>query len=103
MQLYLRPLRIISFIFWRSASISGSAKAASSVLTLLMFALVPREGWAVGSIEAERCGYDLRCTQGDQERHMELKGTPGDQPAFIFTAQELRCANEDKAFELWVV
>lgn len=82
---------------------SGSAKAVSSVLRLFVFALVPREGWAVGSIEAERCCYDLHCPQGDQERHVELKGTQGDQHAFIFTAQELRCANEDEAFELWVV
>ncbi|MFO1436821.1 MAG: DUF3883 domain-containing protein [Verrucomicrobiaceae bacterium] len=61
------------------------------------------EGWVVESVEAERCGYDLHCTQGDQERHVEVKGTQGEQPAFIITAQELRCADEDNAFELWVV
>ncbi len=66
-------------------------------------AALTREGWAVESVEAERCGYDLHCTQGDQERHVEVKGTQADQPAFIITAQELRCADEDDAFELWVV
>ncbi len=41
--LYLRPFRIISLSFWRSASRSGSAKGLSKVLTLfvLVFALVP--------------------------------------------------------------
>ena len=38
---YLRPFRIISLSFWRIASMSGSAKAVSSVLTLFVFALVP--------------------------------------------------------------
>jgi len=66
-------------------------------------AALTREGWAVESVEAERCGYDLHCTQGGQERHVEVKGTQGEQPAFIITSQELRCADEDDAFELWVV
>lgn len=66
-------------------------------------AALTREGWVVESVEAERCGYDLHCTQGDQERHVEVKGTQGEQPAFIITAQELLCADEDDAFELWVV
>lgn len=61
------------------------------------------EGWSVESVEAEKCGYDLHCTQDDDERHVEVKGTQGDQPAFIITAQELRCADEDTYFELWVV
>jgi hypothetical protein len=34
-------LRIISFTFYRSASMSGSAKALFSVLALFVFALVP--------------------------------------------------------------
>ena len=41
MPCYLRPLRIISFNFCRIASMSGSAKAVSSVLTPFVFALVP--------------------------------------------------------------
>lgn len=66
-------------------------------------AALTREGWSVESVEAEQCGYDLHCTRGDQERHVEVKGTQATQPAFIITAQELRCADEDDAFELWVV
>lgn len=38
---YLRPFRIISLSFWRSASRSGSAKGLSRVLTLFVFAPVP--------------------------------------------------------------
>jgi hypothetical protein len=38
---YLRPFKIISFIFWRIASMSGSAKGVSRVLTLFVFELVP--------------------------------------------------------------
>ena len=38
---HLCPFRIISFTFWRMASISGSAKPVSSVLTPVVFALAP--------------------------------------------------------------
>lgn len=65
--------------------------------------VIINEGWSVESVEAKRCGYDLHCTKGDQERHVEVKGTQGSQPAFIITVQELRCSVEDDAFELWVV
>jgi len=41
LRIYLRPFWIISFTFCRSASMSGSAKPVSSVLTLFVFALVP--------------------------------------------------------------
>jgi len=41
MEIYRRRALISSFIFSRLASRSGSAKAVSSVLTLLVFALVP--------------------------------------------------------------
>jgi hypothetical protein len=40
-RIYLLPFRIISLSFWRIASMSGSAKAVSSVLTPFVFALVP--------------------------------------------------------------
>lgn len=39
--LYRRPFRIISFIFWRSDSMSGSAKDVTSVFTLFVLLLVP--------------------------------------------------------------
>ena len=38
---YRRPFRIISFTFCRRASMSGSAKPVSSVLTPLVLLLVP--------------------------------------------------------------
>ena len=38
---YRRPFRIISLSFWRRASMSGSPKGLSSVLTAFVFALVP--------------------------------------------------------------
>ncbi len=38
---YRRPFRIISFSFWRIASMSGSPKGLSSVPMLFVFALVP--------------------------------------------------------------
>ena len=31
-------------------------------------------GWKVRSKEAEKIGYDLLCTQGHEERHVEVKG-----------------------------
>ena len=74
-------------------------QAAISYVT----ACLTDEGWDVESVEAERCGYDLHCTDGKAERHVEVKGTAGDGLGFIITIQELTCAREDEFFELWAV
>lgn len=61
------------------------------------------EGWEVESVETDRCGYDLRCTRGKVERHVEVKGTASEHPGFIITSQELACSVGDPSFELWIV
>ena len=62
-----------------------------------------QDGWKVKSIEKENRGYDLFCTRKGQEAHVEVKGTSGDTPTFIITANEVRAAREDTAFRLCVV
>lgn len=61
------------------------------------------EGWTVGSREADRCGYDLHCTRGNQEQHVEVKGTSGTQQAFILTEKERQQAKTDEHFLLCMV
>lgn len=62
-----------------------------------------REGWAIDDRQRDKCGYDLHATRGRQELHLEVKGTRGDEPGFILTANEEACAAADGAFRLCIV
>jgi hypothetical protein len=62
-----------------------------------------RDGWDVSSVETERLGYDLRCTRGGEERHVEVKGVAGSVPAFMLTEGERRAAASDPLWRVAVV
>lgn len=61
------------------------------------------DGWHVRSVEAARCGYDLHCTRGEAELHVEVKGTRGDGLQVFITAGELDRGMTDDNFVLAVV
>lgn len=61
------------------------------------------EGWTVQSKEADKCGYDLLCKRGLEEKHVEVKGVQGSLVAFIITANERGKAKDDTNFVLCVV
>jgi hypothetical protein len=48
------------------------------------------DGWTVRSVEAQKVGYDLRCNRGNEQAHVEVKGTQGSDVCFIITAAEVR-------------
>lgn len=54
---HLRPFKIISLSFWRIASMSGSAKEVSKVLTLFVFALVRL---VPSLLRGQRAAYTVR-------------------------------------------
>jgi len=54
-----------------------------------------QSGWNVESVEQDKCGYDLLCTKGTIEEHVEVKGIRGLDPSFIITAGEVRNACRD--------
>lgn len=60
-------------------------------------------GWKVESVEAEKCGYDLRCRKGSTERNVEVKGVQRASPSFIITAAEVKQAQSNSNFVLCVV
>ncbi len=60
-------------------------------------------GWTVRSVERDRCGYDLHCLKGAAEEHAEVKGVGGTEESFIITAGEVRKAQDDPLFMLYVV
>ncbi len=62
-----------------------------------------REGWEVESVEGAKCGYDLQCKKGHQEKHVEVKGVSGTRVAFIITEQEMSQAKKNPQFHLCVV
>jgi len=55
-----------------------------------------QDGWLVHSVEAEKVGYDLRCDKGEEQVHLEVKGTQADNVCFIITAAEVRNAMIDR-------
>lgn len=60
-------------------------------------------GWNVYSVEADKCGYDLRCRKGAIEENIEVKGIQGEGLSFIITAGEVRQAQDNPHFVISVV
>jgi hypothetical protein len=60
-------------------------------------------GWDVDTVEHLRCGYDLRCVKGKTEEHVEVKGVRGTRQAFIITTGEVKRAETDPQFVLYLV
>jgi hypothetical protein len=61
------------------------------------------DGWTVRSVEAQKVGYDLRCDRGNEQAHVEVKGTQGSDVCFIITAAEVRNAMIDRKHVTCVV
>jgi Domain of unknown function (DUF3883) len=53
------------------------------------------DGWDVEDVSLERRGYDLHATRGDEELHVEVKGTTGSGASVILTPNEVRHAGAD--------
>jgi hypothetical protein len=63
-----------------------------------------QHGYAVRSVEREKCGWDLTCTAGDGTiKRVEVKGVSGPIPSVLLTRNEYRSAAEDPGWELAVV
>jgi len=62
-----------------------------------------RQGWKVKSVEAEKCGYDLRCKRNSVIEHVEVKGIAGSEPCFNITASEVNQAQINPAFIIYIV
>ncbi|UYD31097.1 DUF3883 domain-containing protein (plasmid) [Tolypothrix sp. PCC 7712] len=60
-------------------------------------------GWNIESVERDKVGYDLICTNKSLVENVEIKGVSGNEPAFIITANEVNQANKNPNFVLWVV
>jgi hypothetical protein len=61
------------------------------------------DGWTVDSVEDAKCGYDLQCVRGIEERHIEVKGVSGDIAEFIITAGEVKRGQRDPLWEVAIV
>jgi len=61
------------------------------------------KGWQVVSVEHLKCGHDLECQKGNQEEHVEVKGTSGAEQSFPITRGEVRAAKRDQKWHLCVV
>lgn len=59
--------------------------------------------WKVESVESQKCGYDLLCTKGMYQEHVEVKGIQSDGISFIITSGEVKQSQLDENFVLYVV
>ncbi|HEY0379110.1 MAG TPA: DUF3883 domain-containing protein [Pyrinomonadaceae bacterium] len=62
-----------------------------------------RNGWIIKSVESKKRGYDLICSKGADEEHVEVKGIQGTELSFIITSNEVRQAHTNPAFVLCAV
>lgn len=62
-----------------------------------------KRGWKVTSVETKKRGFDLLCTKGSKEEHVEVKGIQGNDLSFIITAGEVKRSQSDKKFVICVV
>jgi hypothetical protein len=60
-------------------------------------------GWEVESVEAMKCGYDLRCIKRRTKENVEVKGIRGTGLSFIITANEVKQARDDADFVICIV
>jgi hypothetical protein len=60
-------------------------------------------GYAITSVEAARCGWDLTAVKGNEELHVEVKGVAGSLVQFFLTANEHKTALADSDWLLVVV
>lgn len=51
--------------------------------------------WNVTDVAAEKRGYDLKCTRGDEELYVEVKGTVSAGDSVILTSNEVNHAHAD--------
>jgi hypothetical protein len=60
-------------------------------------------GWTVETVEAKKCGFDLRCIRANAEEHVEVKGIQGEGLSFPITSSEVDKAKKDSAFIISIV
>jgi hypothetical protein len=60
-------------------------------------------GWDVKSVEADGCGFDLRCHKDGAVQECEVKGITGSSDGFVLTSGELGQAKTNPRFVLCVV
>lgn len=61
------------------------------------------DGWAVRSVERDRCGFDLECCRDTTVESVEVKGVRATEQAFIITSGEVHQARTNPGFVLIVV
>jgi hypothetical protein len=61
------------------------------------------EGWEVSDVSREYVGYDLLAMRGNEQMHVEVKGTTGEGLSVLLTKNEVRHARHDGRAVLAVV
>jgi hypothetical protein len=78
-------------------------KEVETVAIAFVTNMYESKGWRVKSVENEKCGFDLICTNGETIENVEVKGISGDGLNFIITTGELEEAKKNNEFVLYAV
>ena len=62
-----------------------------------------KRGWKVEDYSKRGVGYDLHCTRGGREEHVEVKGISQGMESFDMYVTEKRRADKDDKFVVFVV
>jgi tetratricopeptide (TPR) repeat protein len=82
---------------------SGSYDAIERAALVIITSQYIRDGWMVRSVEKSKRGYDLACRKDGVREDVSVRGVAGRQPAFELNADEIREAEYNNNFVLWVV
>jgi hypothetical protein len=82
---------------------SETNRAVEKAAIVFVRTLYETDGWKVESVEAEKCGYDLRCSKGRKNLFLEVKGIKGSLLNFIITEGEVRRAKSEANFHVCAV
>jgi tetratricopeptide (TPR) repeat protein len=82
---------------------TGSYEAIERAALVIITSQYIRDGWSVRSVEKSKRGYDLACRKDGTREDVSVRGVAGRKPAFELNADEIREAEYNDNFVLWVV
>jgi tetratricopeptide (TPR) repeat protein len=82
---------------------TGSYDAIERAALVIITSQYIRDGWAVRSVEKSKRGYDLACRKDGTREDVSVRGVAGRNPTFELNSDEIREAEYNDNFVLWVV
>ncbi|AFY69939.1 Tetratricopeptide TPR_1 repeat-containing protein [Thalassoporum mexicanum PCC 7367] len=82
---------------------TGNYDAIERAALVIITSQYIRDGWSVRSVEKSKRGYDLACRKDGIREDVSVRGVAGRNPTFELNSDEIREAEYNDNFVLWVV